>query len=98
MDIHIKKPVAAHGSILLAELVAILSVLEHFSSIPSNTKSLRLFCDSQTAVGIITLNWFSNSYCDVIRKIKNHLQQFKSSGWKIDIFGPLDTQIYKGMR
>ncbi|MEW8545066.1 MAG: reverse transcriptase domain-containing protein, partial [Candidatus Thiodiazotropha sp.] len=85
MDIHIKKPVAAHGSILLAELVAILSVLEHFSNIPSNIKNLRLFSDSQTAVGIITLNWSSNSYCDVTRKINSHLQQFRANGWKIEI-------------
>ena len=58
------------GSILLGELVAILSVMEHLIANSSQIqhRELRIFSDSQTAVGIITLNWVSNHYLDVIKK------------------------------
>ena len=42
-DILIQKLVTVHGSILLAELVAILVVLEHLIISSSRIKSLRLF-------------------------------------------------------
>ena len=66
----IKRPVAAYGSILLGELVAILSVTEHLVTKDSQIqhREIRIFSDSQTAVGIITLNWVSNHYLDVIKK------------------------------
>ena len=55
----IKRPVASHGSILLGELVAILSVMEHIltNSHQIDREEIRIFCDSQTAVRILTLNW-----------------------------------------
>ena len=58
----IKRPVASHGSILLGELVAILSVMEHIltNSHQIDREEIRIFCDSQTALGILTLNWTSN--------------------------------------
>ena len=85
-DICIKRPVAAHGSILLAELVAILAVLEHLCNSSYHSKCLRLFSDSQTAIGIITLNWISKNYCDVIRNIKNLIRQLEADGWEITLF------------
>lgn len=50
-EVCITRPVAAYGSILLGELVAILSVTEHFMSAESPPSSVRIFCDSQTATG-----------------------------------------------
>ena len=79
-DILIQKPVTVHGSILLAELVAILVVLEHLITSSSRIKSLRLFSDSQTALGIITLNWDYKNYADVVRKIKDCIQQLEGDG------------------
>ena len=52
------------GSILLGELVAILIA----NSTQIQHREIRIFSDSQTAVGIITLNWVSNHYLDVIKK------------------------------
>ena len=66
----IKRPVTAYGPILLGELVAILSVMEYLiiNSSQIQHREIRIFPDSQTAVGIITLNWVSNHYLDVIKK------------------------------
>ena len=76
----IKRPVAAFGSILLGELDAILSVTEHLVTNNSQIqhREIRIFSDSQTAVGIITLNWVSNHYLDVIRKINENVSSLKS--------------------
>ena len=81
----IKRPVAKHGSILLGELVAILSVMEHLLSNSHQLyeEEIRIFCDSQTAVGILTLNWTSSHYQDVIKRIKEAMSTLQSRGWKI---------------
>ena len=78
--VHLKRPVARRGSILLGELVAILItleyVLENIANIPC--RLLKIFSDSQSTVGILTLNWKDTSYREVtqdIRKTINHLQQ-----------------------
>ena len=57
-----ERPVTAYGSILLEELVDILSVMEHLiaNSTQIQHREIRIFSGSQTAVGIITLNWVSN--------------------------------------
>ena len=78
---------ARHGSILLGELVAILSVMEHLLSNSHQLyeEEICIFCDTQTALGILTLNWTSNHYQDVIKWIKDAMSTLKSSGWKIEI-------------
>ena len=83
----IKRSVAAYGYILLGELFAILSVLEHLlgNDHQVHQKEIRIFSDSQTAVGILTLNWASNHYQDVIKKIKEGVSILQSRGWRIDI-------------
>ena len=70
--IDLTKPVAARGSILLAELVAILLVLESDISkkIWEFLSSLWIFSDSQSVVGIVTLNWACENYTDIFFKIK----------------------------
>ena len=71
----------------------VLSVykLHHFLNIhaPNNSqiqhREIRIFSDSQTAVGIITLNWVSNHYLDVIRKINENISSLKSKGRNLEI-------------
>ena len=56
--INLKRPVAQRGSILLAELVAILMVLEHcIAALRDGFTDIKILSDSQTAVGILTLKW-----------------------------------------
>ena len=78
--VHLKRPVTRRGSILLGELVAILITLEYMlenlTTIPC--RLLKIFSDSQSTVGILTLNWRDTSYREVtkdIRKFMSHLQQ-----------------------
>ena len=84
---NIKRPVTAYGSILLGELVAILSVMEYLivNSSQIQHREIRIFSDSQTAVGIITLNCVSNHYLDVIKKINDNMSSLESKGWKLEI-------------
>ncbi|CAG2198231.1 unnamed protein product [Mytilus edulis] len=58
-EIELKQPVSKRGSILLAELVAIKLVLDYVSRIENKTliEEVKIFSDSQTAIGILTLNW-----------------------------------------
>ena len=77
--VHMKRPIARRGSILLGELMAILITLEYILEKLANIPCclLKLFSDSQSKVGILTLNWKDTSYRDVtkdIRKTINHLQ------------------------
>ena len=83
----IKRPVTAYGSILLGELVAILLVTEYLTTNNSHIQNrhIRIFSDSQTAVGIITLNWVSDHYLDVIKKIKENISSLESKGWNLEI-------------
>ncbi|CAG2208489.1 unnamed protein product [Mytilus edulis] len=68
----IQYPVSNRGSILLAELVAIKLVLEKIDNYNyRNVKQLNIYSDSQSAVGIITLNWKSENYHKTIQEIKN---------------------------
>ncbi|CAG2192488.1 unnamed protein product [Mytilus edulis] len=68
----IQNPVSNRGSILLAELVAIKLVLEKIDNYNyRNVKQLNIYSDSQSAIGIITLNWKSENYHKTIQEIKN---------------------------
>ncbi|CAG2190776.1 RNASEH1 [Mytilus edulis] len=68
----IQYPVSNRGSILLAELVAIKLVLEKIDNYNyRNVKQLNIYSDSQSAIGIITLNWKSENYHKTIQEIKN---------------------------
>ena len=60
----LSRPVTRHGTILLAELVALLMVLEHLIQHPLHApgKAVQVFSDSQTVVGIYTMGWKNNSH------------------------------------
>ena len=67
--------------------MAILSVMEHIltNSHQIDREEIRIFCDSQTALGILTLNLTSNHYQDVIKRFKEAISTLKSGGWEIEI-------------
>ena len=72
--ISLKRPVAQRGSILLAERVAILMVLEHcIAALKDGFTDIKILSDSQTAVGILTLNWKSSNYIYTITNIKENI-------------------------
>ncbi|KAH3777869.1 hypothetical protein DPMN_179317 [Dreissena polymorpha] len=70
--IRLKRAVTKHGTILLAELVAVLMVLEEILQHPHPTPgyAIQIFSDSQTVVGILTMGWKNNGHKSVIEEIK----------------------------
>ena len=96
--LELTRPVAARGSILLAELVAILMVLELAVSkkISDFSSSLQIFSDSQSAVGILTLNWASTDNTVLISQIKSHLQQLQSTALAVSFHWPPGHAIIAG--
>ena len=85
--VRLKRPVCKRGSILLGELVAILTAIEYLiqniSSIPC--KLLKVFCDSQSAVGILTLGWKDTSYKDVVSDAKKGIDILEQKGIPVQI-------------
>ena len=81
------RPVAGRGSILLAELIAILKALELavFKKISDFSSYLQIFSDSQSAVGILTLNWASTNFTVLISQIKSLLNQLQSTAFEVSI-------------
>ena len=82
----LKRPVCRRGSILLRELVAILITLEymvqHITTIQCSL--LKIFSDSQSTVGILTLNWKDISYRSITRDIKNVISTLYEAGTTVD--------------
>ena len=85
--VELRRQVAVYGSILLAELVAMPVVLEYVLTNFMNGpyKQLREFCDSQSAVGILTLNWNKNNYRQLVGDIKHQVNRLEEQGWTTDI-------------
>ena len=46
---------------------------------------MKIFCDSQSAVGILSLNWSSGNYLDVKKKIKEDFNQLEINGVTIEL-------------
>ena len=85
--VYLKRPVSRRGSILLGELVAILITLEymvqHITSMRCNF--LKIFSDSQSTVGILTLNWKDISYRSITKEIRNAISILQDTGVTVDI-------------
>jgi hypothetical protein len=72
--ISLKRPVAQRGPILLAELVAMLMVLEHcIAALKDGFTDIKILTDSHTAVGMLTLNWKAQNYIDTISDNKENI-------------------------
>ena len=85
--LELTRPVAVRGSILLAELIALLMVpkLAVSKKISDFSSSLQIFSDSQSAVGILTLNWASTNFTVLISQIKSLLNQLQSTAFEVSI-------------
>ena len=46
---------------------------------------LKIFSDSQSTVGILTLNWKDTSYRSITRDIRNAISSLQETGTKVDI-------------
>ena len=82
----LERSVCRSASILLGELVAILIALEHFlqcsDSLPS--KLMKIFIYSQSAVGILTLNWKDTSYTDATKDSRQATKSLREKGVTVD--------------
>ena len=85
--IELKKPVSKLASILLGELVANEIALSSIQNEARRKKigPVKIFCDSQSAVGLLTLGWTPTSYQGTIGKIKKQIEGLKQKGLTIDI-------------
>ena len=85
--VELKKPVSRLASILLGELVAIKIALSFVQGDvkQKRMKGVKVFCDSQSAVGLLTLGWTPTSYQGKISQIKKQIEGLKQDGIMIDI-------------
>ena len=83
----LKKPVCKTGSILLGELVAVHIALEHFLQYLdiSHSKLLKIFSDSQSTVGVLTLNWKESCYKDITTEIRQTITTLHQKGADMEI-------------
>ena len=84
--IPLKRPVAKRGSILLGEMVAIMTTLEYcITNFTGQYSKIQILSDSQTAVGIISLNWASTNYMDLIRDIQEGIASLQRTGTETEV-------------
>ena len=85
--VELKQPVSKLASILLGELVAIQLTLNFV--IEENRKhdidTVLIFCDSQSAVGILQLGWDNKSYKKTAMDIQQSLNTLEESGVHVKI-------------
>ena len=80
-EIELKIAVSNRGSILLAEIIAIKIVLDYFiNSKNQELHNITIFSDSQSALGILALNWKSENYFQSINEIKSQINYLKEQG------------------
>ena len=86
-SVELKKPVSRLASLLLGELVAIEIPLGFIQGEveKKSMKGVKIFCDSQSAVGLLTLGWKQTSYQGTISQIKKQIESLKQDGINIDI-------------
>ena len=91
--VELKLPVLKLASILLGELVAIQLTLNFV--IEENRKhdidTVLIFCDSQSAVGILQLGWDNKSYEKTAMDIQQSLNTLEDSGVHVRSSGVLDV-------
>ena len=79
----LKRPVCRSGSILLGEPDALEFMVQHITSLKCSI--LKIFSDSQSTVGILTLNWKDISYRSIAKDIKNAISILTDDGTIVDI-------------
>ena len=95
--LELTRPVAEKGSIILAELKAILMVLERaVCKKISDFSSLQVLSDSQSAVGVLTLNLASANFTVLISQIKSLLNQLQSTAFEVSLHWTLGHATIAG--
>ena len=80
-EIELKRAVSNRGYILPAKIMAIKIVLDYFvNSKDQELHNITIFPDSQSALGILTLNWKSDNYFQSINEIKSQINYLKEQG------------------
>jgi hypothetical protein len=80
-ETEIKRAVSNRSFILLAEIIAIKIVLDYFiNSKDQELHNITIFSDSQSALGILALNWKNENYFQSINEIKNQINYLKEEG------------------
>jgi ribonuclease HI len=85
--VKISKPVSHHSSILLGELVAILTTLEYALGElnPESVDRVQIFSDSQSSIGLLKLGWKPRQYHSTIETAKSMIAQLQAMGIRVDI-------------
>ena len=81
--VELKKLVSRLASILLGELVALNFIQSEMKK--KTIKWVKIFCDSQSAIGLLTLGWKPSSYQRTIKQTKRKIEHIVQEGVKIDI-------------
>ncbi len=76
----LKKPVSSRASILLGDLIAIDLVLSEVEASRARPDTIQVFSDSQSAVGLLTLNWKPDSYTNIIKEILSKINRIEKAG------------------
>ena len=89
-ETELNKSVCKRGSILLEELIAIKIVLEYIDQPEIRTKieQLTIFSDSQTAIGILTLqnvHWKIENHKRITLEILDKMKRIQKNGIEIKI-------------
>ena len=81
-EIELKQPVSKRGSILLAEIIAINLVLEYIDQQNNRNEidELNIFSDSQTAIGVLSLNWKIENHHSTIRSVISKINSLQKNG------------------
>ena len=82
--VSLKKPVSKRGSILLVAVqIALEYFLQHLETI--SCRFLKIFSDSQSTVGILTLNRKETGYKDITAEIRQTITTLQQKGAEVDI-------------
>ena len=85
IESELKQPVCKRGSILLAELIAIKLVLDFIYN-PDNRRKvnqIKIFSDSQSAIGILSLNWKIENHKLTARTIISKMKALQQEGIEV---------------
>ena len=86
----LRRPVSKRGSILLGELVAIQMVVEYITNYKRgvndhSSSKLHIFSDSQSAVGLLTLECEATSHKGTVLEGKAGIQRLQEEGVPVEI-------------
>ncbi|MEW8547060.1 MAG: ribonuclease H family protein, partial [Candidatus Thiodiazotropha sp.] len=85
--VELKQPVSRLTSILLGELVALVIALR-FIETESKRKRIpfvKIFSDSQSAVGLTTLGWTPSSHLKTVQEVKGLMDSLQQKGTQVEI-------------